>query len=368
MPPVYSVEVTFSGAAYANSSTTGECTMSAQTEMLGGRLPLLDPATLSTAQKETYERLDLQETEQKQTSLNHRVREVVILAVGAVWKSSYNLYAHGAAARKLGISEDAIRALTTGGLSNELTDQEKIAYRFARQLSAEHRIDATLYSEAEHAFGQRGLVEITYLIGIYHTVCALLNAFEIPAPGSQIKKDAPTPRLGLVDPDHTSEELAETLKLLPVINVFRALANAESLYPTFGPYMAKLFKPLELDKALERMIVLRVAKRSDCLYAWRQNVVVAHSVGVTDEQIAALDNGDVGASCFTSEQQAAFAFSDEVMDLIEVTDKTYAAAKQHFSDRALTEILYVVGTYMFISRVVRTGHVPLDDEPAPSPQ
>jgi 4-carboxymuconolactone decarboxylase len=32
--------------------------MSAQTEMLGGRLPLLDPSTLSAAQKETYEHLN----------------------------------------------------------------------------------------------------------------------------------------------------------------------------------------------------------------------------------------------------------------------------------------------------------------------
>jgi len=111
---------------------------------------------------------------------------VVILAVGAVWKSNYELYAHAAAARKAGISEDAIRMLTTGGLPDELSDQEKIAQRYARQLSAERRVDAALYSAAEHAFGQRGLVEITYLTGIYHTVCGLLNAFEIPAPGSQV--------------------------------------------------------------------------------------------------------------------------------------------------------------------------------------
>jgi alkylhydroperoxidase family enzyme len=61
-------------------------------------------------------------------------------------------------------------------------------------------------------------------------------------------------------------------------------------------------------------------------------------------------------------------FSDEVMDLIEVTEATYQAAKQHFSDQALTEILYVVSNYMFVARIVRTGRVPLDDEPAPSPQ
>ena len=199
--------------------------MSAQTEMLGGRLPLLDPSTLSAAQKETYEHLnktwvpwangvpfqskledgrfigpfnpilfspaisssflELQETEQKNTSLNERVRQVVILAVGAVWKSNYELYAHGAAARKAGISEDAIRTLTTGGLPDDLSEQEKIAQRYARQLSAEHHVDAALYSAAEHAFGQRGLVEITYLTGIYHIVCGLLNAFEIPAPRSR---------------------------------------------------------------------------------------------------------------------------------------------------------------------------------------
>jgi hypothetical protein len=47
------------------------------------------------------------------------------------------------------------------------------------------------------------------------------------------------------------------------------------------------------------------------------------AVRVTDEQIAALDNVDTSASCFTNEQQVVFAFSDEVMDLIEVTDKTY---------------------------------------------
>src|ERR1700674_2673213 len=174
--------------------------------------------------------------------------------------------------------------------------------------------------------------------------------------------------LKLVDPETASQPIKDALALLPLINVFRAMANAETLYPYFGNYMLQLFRPMELDKALERMIVLHVAKRSDCFYAWRQNVVVAHSVGVNDEQIAALEAGDVKASCFTEAEQVAFAFTDEVMQLIEATDQTYDAAKKHFSDRALTEILYVIGTYMLIARVIRSGRVPLDDKPAASPQ
>jgi alkylhydroperoxidase family enzyme len=173
-------------------------------------------------------------------------------------------------------------------------------------------------------------------------------------------QSAVTPRLTLVDPDNSPPEVAEAFKLLPTLNVFRAMANAPTLFPPYMAYVARLFKPLALDAALERMIVLRVAKRSDCVYAWRQNVVVARSVGVSDEQIAALDTGDASAGCFTDAQKAALAFSDEVMDLIEVTEPTYQAAKQHFSDQALTEILYVVGNYMFVARITRTGRVPLD--------
>jgi alkylhydroperoxidase family enzyme len=89
--------------------------------------------------------------------------------------------------------------------------------------------------------------------------------------------------LKLVDPETASQPIKNALTLLRVINVFRAMANAETLYPYFGKYMLQLFRPMELDKVLERMIVLHVAKRSDCLYAWRQNVVVGHSVGVTDQ-------------------------------------------------------------------------------------
>lgn len=172
----------------------------------------------------------------------------------------------------------------------------------------------------------------------------------------------------LVDPESASADVAHAFSMLPVINVFRAMANAETLYPHYIEYISRLFKKLELDAALERMIVLRVSKKSNCFYAWRQNVVVARSVGVTEDQIAALDKGDIRAACFTEEQRIAFAFTDEVIDLIEATEETYSAAREHFTDRVLTEILYVIGTYMFVARLVRTGRVPLDDKTAPSPQ
>ena len=139
--------------------------MSDRTDALGGRLPLADPAALSPAQREVFDRmatrvvpwandarfqstaedgrligpfnpallnpaiaapfLDLQFAEQLHTSLNERVREVVILAVGAVWRADYELYAHLALAHvayvqprpDMTIDLAALQALCTCNLS-----------------------------------------------------------------------------------------------------------------------------------------------------------------------------------------------------------------------------------------------------------
>src|SRR4029079_1757936 len=120
--------------------------------------------------------------EREHTSLSPRLREVVILAVGAVWQSEYELYAHSAAARKAGISEVAVQALASGAIPDDLSQDEKVAAELTRQLSTAHRVDETLYRQAENCFGTKGLTDIAILMGIYHAVCTTLNLFEIPAP------------------------------------------------------------------------------------------------------------------------------------------------------------------------------------------
>ena len=196
--------------------------MADQTDTLGGRLPLADPASLNPAQREIFDRmaarivpwandaqfqstaedgrligpfnpallnpaiaapfLDLQFAEQMHTSLSARVREVVILAVGAVWQADYELYAHLAVARKTGLSEEAARAVAAGRIASDLSYDELIALRLTQQLSTSHRVDESLYRAAETAFGPKGLIDIAFLIGIYHSVCATLTMFAIPAP------------------------------------------------------------------------------------------------------------------------------------------------------------------------------------------
>jgi 4-carboxymuconolactone decarboxylase len=190
--------------------------------LLGGRLPLVDIDRLDAAQRELFEYLQtrvvpwadaagfrsttadgkfigpfnaalrsptvagaflqLQASEERHTSLSDRVRQVVILTVGAAWAADYEIYAHSAVARQCGIPADAVHRLGAGTLPDTVSDDEKVAYRFARQLSTSHRVDDATFVQARNAFGDRGITDLIILAGTYYTVCGLLNVFDVPAP------------------------------------------------------------------------------------------------------------------------------------------------------------------------------------------
>lgn len=118
-----------------------------------------------------------QTAEEKHTSLDARVRQVTILAVGAVWKADYELYAHAAVGRKAGLSERTISQLSAGEPGDDLSAAEQVAQRFVSR-----RIDDDLFAAAKDSFGLKGLVDLVNLIGAYQTVCGLLNGFVVPAP------------------------------------------------------------------------------------------------------------------------------------------------------------------------------------------
>ena len=196
--------------------------MSKSNDDLGGRIRLLKPADLSASQQRLYKVigetavpwankagfsaqlddgrligpfnvvlespelgssfLQFQDAEAKMTSLTERVRQIVILTVGSVWKAPYELYAHAAVARTAGLPEEAIEKLAKGEVATGLPEREKLAQQFTRQLALERTVSQDLFDQAKDAFGVQGLVDIVFLAGCYETVCSLLNTFAVPAP------------------------------------------------------------------------------------------------------------------------------------------------------------------------------------------
>jgi 4-carboxymuconolactone decarboxylase len=139
-----------------------------------------NPLLLSPVLSQAF--LHLQDVEAKGTSLSERVRQVVILTVGAVWGCDYERYAHAAVARQAGLSSAAIGALCAGRASGDLKGDEDVARRFTSALTVEHKVNDALFEEARRTFKDRGIADIVILAGCYDLVSSLLNAFEIPQP------------------------------------------------------------------------------------------------------------------------------------------------------------------------------------------
>ena len=195
-------------------------------DSLGGRLPLLGKSELSGAQSTLYEAMDKDlipwakksgfkastgngrllgpfnpllyspmigqgfleylSAERKHTSLSAEVREVIILSVGAVWRSAYELYAHAVVADKAGLERETIDALAAGRTPETLSDDQRVAHEFARSLAAEHKVAPELYTRAEETFGRAGIVDVIHLVSLYMGTSALLNAFDVPVPAGDV--------------------------------------------------------------------------------------------------------------------------------------------------------------------------------------
>jgi len=116
------------------------------------------------------------------STLNPRVREIVILSVGGEWGSAYELYAHEKVAALYGLPQEAIDSLAAGQAPVGLTGSELIAAQFVQELVSTRYVSTETYHAAEAAFGQDGVVDLVNLTGVYLGASALLNAFEVPAP------------------------------------------------------------------------------------------------------------------------------------------------------------------------------------------
>ena len=145
-------------------------------KLLGPFNPMLYSPMLGQASLEGVE------AERQHTSLNKRVREIIILTVGEVWRAAYELYAHTAVAEKAGLDEHAIQAIKSGHIPEGLSEEETVAHEFTHMLVSEHKVDAKMYARGVAVFGEKGLVDLIFLAGNYITVSALLNAFEVPVP------------------------------------------------------------------------------------------------------------------------------------------------------------------------------------------
>ena len=126
--------------------------------------------------------IDVFRADGRATTLSPRVHEIVILTVGAAWHCEYELYAHRLLGAATGLDDDVVDAIVGGQRPDLDRADEASAYEFTLQLVTRQRVDDATYAAASTELGDERVVDMVLLIGLYLTVCSILNAFAIGIP------------------------------------------------------------------------------------------------------------------------------------------------------------------------------------------
>jgi 4-carboxymuconolactone decarboxylase len=116
------------------------------------------------------------------TSLPPKLRELAIIMTGRAWNAQYEWYAHSRLAVQNGVSQSIVDAIAAGKRPAKLDSDEAIVYNFVDELLMTKQVSDPVYHAAVNKLGERGVVDLTALVGYYHIVSMLLNIDRYPLP------------------------------------------------------------------------------------------------------------------------------------------------------------------------------------------
>lgn len=172
------------------------------------RMPPLDPATMTPAQREAAQALvagprggvkgpfipllrspQLMDRLQKvgeylrfHSSLQARISELVVLVVSRQWTQQFEWAVHVPLALDAGVKPETIASLAEGRRPHTMAADEEIAYDFCIELLQTRGVAEATYRRAIEQFGEQGVVDMLGLLGYFTTVSMVMNVAHTPPP------------------------------------------------------------------------------------------------------------------------------------------------------------------------------------------
>ena len=168
--------------------------------------------------------------------------------------------------------------------------------------------------------------------------------------------------LPYVDESKASEKTREILGNTPrKMNVARMIANSsDAVFQNFSRLGHSLLTRAKLDAKLRELAILRTAKLTRSAYEWTQHVPIAKACGVTDEQIAAMENWQQAKS-FDEDERLVLTLTDEVTRNVKGSRETVEALKKRLGTAEMVELILSIGFWGMVARLLETTEVELED-------
>ena len=143
--------------------------------------------------------------------------------------------------------------------------------------------------------------------------------------------------------------------------LYQVLLNSPPLARGWEQLLTAIRNRSSVPADLREMVILRVAVLNQAPYEFEAHVPHALQAGMSQEKIDALHDqeGLQTNEIFTHQERDVLALTDSMTRDIEVPDSVFDAAKAHFNDQQLTDLVATVAAYNMVSRFLtafKVGH------------
>lgn len=171
-------------------------------------------------------------------------------------------------------------------------------------------------------------------------------------------------RVRLIEKEQALPEVKEIFQKIEdngarVLNLYKAAAHSPKVFLNLVRLGNSVIRRTELPPKLREIATLRVACLTGSEYEWTQHTPVALQVGLSQKQIDSITTWRNSAE-FNKEERAVLQYTDEVAQKIVVTDPTFNALREFFSEQVIVELTITIGYYGMLARLLVPLQVEVD--------
>jgi alkylhydroperoxidase family enzyme len=177
-----------------------------------------------------------------------------------------------------------------------------------------------------------------------------------------VSTSSPAPRIPPLpesDQDEQAKELLGGVSVgsAPASNIFSTLVRHPGLFRRWLPFGGKLLGGGKLPARDRELLILRTGWLCQAEYEWAQHREISRSIGIGDDEIAAVREGPGAFEGFDATLMRA---ADELHEQSRISDDTWAKLAERYDERQLIEVPMLVGHYHMVAFTLNSLGVPLE--------
>jgi len=160
-------------------------------------------------------------------------------------------------------------------------------------------------------------------------------------------------RLPYADPSQADvQQLVESIagQRGEILHLYQMLLHSPPLAAGWLGYLTAIRQQCQLPGAIRELVIMRIAALNRAAYEAEQHAPIALAEGLSQTQLDALQGDEPVNDRFDTTQQAVLALTDAMTRHVQVPDVVFEAARVHFDETEIVELVGVIAAYNMVSR------------------